>query len=128
LGGVQLSRATATLAVIGFSQVGQLEINREGLGDPMGLLDTQRLNNIASLLNLIAARLRPGAVRAGLNEQSPELLYGLKNRLTRLVHQDPAQQNAQGTNVAAEGGFLRAVIGRRSKLRQSLRLVFCSPQ
>src|SRR5205823_10630519 len=79
LGGVQLSRAPAALAVIGFSQVGQLEINGEGLGDLMGLLHTQRLNNIASLVHVMAARLRPGRVRAGLNKQSPKLLDSLKN-------------------------------------------------
>jgi hypothetical protein len=67
-------------------------------------------------------------VCARLNEQSPQLLDGLKNRLTDLVHQNSAQQNAQGTNVASEGSFLRAVIGGRSKLCQPLRLVFCAPQ
>jgi hypothetical protein len=114
--------------VIGFREVGQFEINCEGLGYPMGLLNAQRLNDTCSLLHLIAARLRSGGVGARLDKQPPQSLYGLKNRLTGLIYQDPAQQNAQGANVAAQRGFLGALIGRRSKLRQSLRLVFCAPQ
>jgi hypothetical protein len=48
--GVQFGGTPSPLAMIGFGKVGEFEIDGEGFGDPMGLIDRETGDNLPRLI------------------------------------------------------------------------------
>src|SRR6185436_15306635 len=106
---VDFCRTPAALAVIGFGEVRQFEVNRESFCDPVSLLDAQVFDDGASLFHLAIVELGvAGGVYACLDQQAAKLLNFLKNSRPCLFAQNPPKEGSEGAHVAAQGMFFAA--------------------
>src|SRR5213078_3780684 len=81
--GMNVSRTTTPFSMIGFSEVGQLEVDRESFGDPIGFLNAQAFDGLPGLCHFAIVRIggRSG-INPGLDQQSPQLLNILKDGIS----------------------------------------------
>ncbi len=56
--GMQFGRASSSFAMVGLSQIGKFEINRERLGDPVGLVDAQAGDDFPRLMEQRVLKIR----------------------------------------------------------------------
>ncbi len=126
---VQPCGASATLSMIGFRQIGQLEINRKRFSELVGIFDGKAGDDSAGLRHADRRSLLcclSGTGLAMLNEKTPEMLNHIQQRLAGLFHQHPAEQNSQRTNIAPERKFFGGVRSGGSQLGEA-RLWSSSP-
>jgi hypothetical protein len=130
-------RATAAFAVIGFGEVGELEIDREGFGNAVGIFDAELLDDLASLLHPPGlgctarsgfgfdgrGRFGSGHLFAMLDEQAAQSLDDIEERLTGLLHEHRSEQGAQGADVSPQWRLLRWIGGAGRKLGKAGLLV-----
>jgi hypothetical protein len=126
---MQLRRAPATLAMIGFRQIGQLEINRKCLCDFVGILDGKAGNDRARLGQIVVIPLlfRLGGL-AILDEKAPEMLDHVQQSIASLLYEHATQQNSERTNIASEWNFLGGIRGLSGQFEQTIVLISRRPQ
>ena len=116
-----LDRQATTLAVVRFRQVDELEVEREGATQALGLLHRHgadvehgELHQILGVAAL-AFRLQLPAANRGL----AQLFHFFVQRVSGLLAEHTPQQLAEGAHVTAQRRFLQ-VAGARFKLSQAL--------
>jgi hypothetical protein len=115
--------------MIGFSQVGQLEINRERLGYSVGFSHFKAPDNLLGFLHFLVKYVRSNCgIAARVYQQAPELLHGFEQRFAGLLDQDPSEQNAERANVTPQRMLFGAVLGAGGQLQQPRTLITGSPQ
>jgi len=119
----------AALAVVGFSQVDELEVKREGARQQDRALGGQRMHQLQRRGRMQrgflfqAAGFRVAAANGALAQR----LHMGKQVFTGLLAQDIAEQCAERTHVAAQRSFLQ-VAGLRLQLGKPLRPALGVPQ
>ena len=85
--------------MVGLGQVGQLEINGEGLGDALRVADAEPRNNLARFRESGVAEVRRRALLQRMftvvDEQPAQQLHRMQQVLPGLFDQNPAQQCAE---------------------------------
>ena len=126
---LKLQGDAAALAVVGFGQVDELEVEGEGAGEQDGALDGQRVDQlergggVAGGFFVVAAGFGVAAADGALAQRfdvREEVVAGL-------LAQHFAQQHAQRAHVAAQGRFFQ-IAGLGFELGQPLRPAFGIPQ
>ena len=129
---MQRGGAPSSLAVIGFRQIGQLEINGESLGHAISVLHGKRLNNRPSLGHL--RMFAPGRNflaclwLAILNQQAAKLLHGIKQLCAGLFNQYTAQQSSERPHVASQWLVAQRIAAGRGEFRQPATLIVRAPK
>ncbi len=125
----QLQRQAAALAVVGFGQVDQFEVKREGAGEQQGAFYRQRMDqlqcrgSLAGGLFVVAVIFGVAAANGALAQRfdvSKQVFAGL-------LAQHFAEQHAQRTHIAAERSFFQ-VAGLGFEFGQPLCPAFGIPQ
>ena len=125
----ELQGNSPALAVVGLSQVDELEVESEGAGKQDSALDRQRvhqlqrLGGVAGRFILVAACLGIAAADSAAAQGLDVLIEVVSGLLTQHL----TQQRAKRAHVAAQRGFLQ-VARAGFKLRQTLRPAFRIPQ
>ena len=125
----QLQRDAAALAVIGFGQIDQLEVEGKGAREQNGALHGQRmhqferLGGVAGGLFVLAAGFGIAAANGALAQR-----FNVREEVfAGLLAQHFAQQHAQRAHVAAQRSFFQ-VAGSRFQFGQPLRPALGVPQ
>ncbi len=125
----QAQRDAAALAMVGFGQIDELEVESKGAREQDGALDGQRVHQfqrgggVARGLFGVAARLGIAAADGALAQR-----FDLRKKLVAgLLAQHLAQQRAQRAHVAAQRRLFQ-VAGLRFQLGQPLRPALGIPQ
>ena len=130
--GMQLGGTPPPLAMVGFGKVGEFEINRECLGDTMGLINREAGDNLARLVQQRIFEIRRGSLGARLfpvlNEDPPQLLDHTQQRLTHLFDQDASQQDSEQAHITPEREVLGGIHGAGSQLVETAALVTSTPK
>jgi hypothetical protein len=107
--------STPPLAVVGFGQVCQLEVNCEGLGDAISIFNPKRGDQVTSLSHQpvidSALHLTAGRLLTMLDQQTSQALDYIEKLLSFLLNENPPEQYAKQTDISAEGLFLKRVGG-----------------
>ena len=125
----QLQGDAAALAVVGFSQIDEFEVEGKGAGEQDGALDGQRMDQfkrlgaVAGGLFLLAAGLGIATADGALAQR----LDMRKEILAGLLAQHLAKQRAKRAHVAPQGRLLQ-VAGTGFQLLQPLRPALWIPQ
>jgi hypothetical protein len=127
--GVDFASTPPPLAMIGFSQIGKLEINRKRLGYSVGFSHFKLAHNLLCFLHFLVKYVRSsGGITARFNQQAPELFDSFEQRFAGLLDQDPSEENAQRANVTPQRMLFGAVLGAGGQLQQPRTLITGSPQ
>jgi hypothetical protein len=120
--------AAAALAMVGFREIGQFEIDGESFGDPIGLLSLELADNLLRLAHLIVEGVRSGGgVDSRLDQQAAKLLDSLEEVIASLLNQYAAEQYPERTDIAAQGMFLGAIVCAGGQFDEPRALVPGSP-
>ena len=128
---VQFAGAAAALAMIGFRQIRQLEISREGFRHLVGagqvhlgddLLRLEHEFGRGSLLRAAAHGL------AMLDQQSAQFFDRFEQFLPDLLDQHLPEHCAQRAHIPAQWIIFRGFVGARGQFRQTRLLVVGLPQ
>ena len=134
LTGCELCRASATLAVVGFRQVGQFEIGGKCLDDLVRLIDLHPADNLQRpVLQLTVA----GEIQACrpldvtqlpvADRKTAQFLLGRKGCFPRLFSDHRPEQPAEGTHIPPQRCFAHFSSHAR-QLRQPYRLINHLPE
>jgi hypothetical protein len=119
----------AALAMVGLSEIDELEVEGEGAGEQDGALDGERVDQLERTGGVARSFF---AVAAGLGVTAPDGSLAQrfdmgKEIIAGLFAQDFAEQSAQRAHIAAQGSFFE-VAGLRLELGEALRPVVGIPQ
>ena len=119
---VDLQRQAAALAVVGFGQVDELEVEGKGARQQVGGGNIEAAYALQRLLHG-----RHAAVVAAADGGAAQFLDSLEKIIARLLAQHLAQQHAERTHIAPQRHLL-ARGGAVFQLRQPFGPVVCLPQ
>jgi hypothetical protein len=106
---IQAQSNAAALAMVGFRQVNELEIEGEGAGEQDGAFDGKRMHQVegdsgvTGSLFMVAMSFRVAAADGALAQR----LHMGEEIVAGLLAQDLAEQGAERTHIAAQRGFFQ---------------------
>jgi hypothetical protein len=119
--------ATA-FAVVGFSEVDELEVESEGAGKQDGALDRERVKQVECDGGMAGGFFRV-AMRLGITTADGALTQGFdvsEQVVAGLLAEDLAKEDAEGTDIATQRGFFQ-VAGLRFEFGEAMRPAFGVP-
>ncbi len=117
--------------MVGLCQVGELEINRKRLCDPVCIFDRQSAHHVAGLRHQpgieIPCRTR-SRLLAMLDQQPPQPLHNLKEFLSLLLHQHAPEQNSERAHIAPQRRLLSGIGGIGSEFGKPRARIVLTPK